>query len=169
MVAADARLGRVMLPLRIFLGVTFVYAGLVKLANPAFLEASAPGSLVEQLHAFARDSPLAPLITTIAIPSAEPIGLLIAVGEVAIGLGALLGLAGRLAAWGGFTISVLFFLTASWGTHPYLYEPDLPYAAAWMTLALAGGGDMAPRKTRGIGCSLGVSAPTCTPSRLPVR
>jgi thiosulfate dehydrogenase (quinone) large subunit len=138
--AADVRLGRVMLPLRVFLGVTFIYAGLVKLVDPSFLDASAPGSLVEQLHAFARDSPLAPLITMIAIPLAVPMGLLIAVGEVAVGLGALLGLAGRLAAWGGVTISVLFFLTASWATHPYFYGPDLPYAAGWLTLALAGDG-----------------------------
>ena len=64
-----------MLPLRVFLGVTFVYAGLVKLADPAFLDSAAAGSLVEQLHGFARDSPLAPLITTIAIPLATPIGV----------------------------------------------------------------------------------------------
>ena len=135
-------LGRLMLPLRLFLGLTFVYAGLVKLVDPAFLDPSAPGSLVEQLHLFARDSPLAPLITTIAIPLAVPIGLLIAIGEVAVGLGALLGLAGRLAAWGGFAISVLFFLTASWATSPYFYGPDLPYAAGWLTLALVGDGGL---------------------------
>ena len=133
-------IGRVMLPLRVFLGVTFVYAGIVKLADPAFLDPGATGSLVAQLHAFARDSPLAPLITTIAIPLATPIGLLIALGEIAVGLGALLGLCGRLAAWGGFTISMLFFLTASWATRPYFYGPDLPYAAGWLTLALAGDG-----------------------------
>jgi thiosulfate dehydrogenase [quinone] large subunit len=139
--AIDRRtLGRVMLPLRVFLGVTFVYAGLVKLADPAFLDSAAAGSLVEQLHGFARDSPLAPLITTIAIPLATPIGVLIAVGEIAVGLGALLGLCGRLTAWGGFTISALFFLTASWATRPYFYGPDLPYAAGWLTLALAGDG-----------------------------
>lgn len=135
-------LGARMLPLRLFLGVTFVYAGLVKLVDPSFLDAGAPGSLVTQLQAFARDSPLAPLITAIAIPYAGPIGLVIAVGEIVVGLGALLGLAARWAAWGGFAISILFFLTASWGTHPYFYGPDLPYAAGWLTLALVGDGGL---------------------------
>ena len=63
---AHARIGRLMLPLRVFLGVTFVYAGLVKLVDPAFLNATAPGSLVEQLHAFARNSPLAPPISRVS-------------------------------------------------------------------------------------------------------
>jgi thiosulfate dehydrogenase (quinone) large subunit len=139
---AHARFGRLMLPLRVFLGVTFVYAGLVKLVDPAFLDPTAHGSLVEQLHAFARESPLAPLITDIGIPLAIPIGLLIAIGELAVGVGALTGLAAPLAAWAGFVISTLFFLTASWGIHPYFLGPDLPYAAGWLTFALAGDGGL---------------------------
>ncbi len=138
--AIDLRLGRLMLPLRVFLGVTFVYAGLVKLVDPSFLDPTAHGSLVDQLQSFARDSPLAPLITAIAIPFAVPIGLLIALGELAVGAGAITGLAAPLPAWGGFSISALFFLTASWATHPYFYGPDLPYAAGWLTLALVGDG-----------------------------
>ena len=138
----DRRLGRLMLPLRLFLGVTFVYAGLVKLLDPAFLDPTAPGSLVAQLHAFQRASPLAPLIAAVGIPLATPIGLLIALGELAAGMGALTGLAPRLAAWSGFAISILFFLTASWATTPYFYGPDLPYAAGWLTLALVGDGGL---------------------------
>jgi thiosulfate dehydrogenase [quinone] large subunit len=134
----NQQLGRLMLPLRVFLGVTFVYAGLVKLLDPSFLDPAAPGSMVAQLHAFARTSPLAPLIDAVGIPLATPIGLLIAVGELGVGIGALTGLAARLAAWGGFAISMLFFLTASWGTSPYFYGPDLPYAFGWLTLALVG-------------------------------
>ncbi len=34
-----------LLPLRLFLGVTFCYAGIDKLADPSFLSASGPGSL----------------------------------------------------------------------------------------------------------------------------
>lgn len=135
---SDQRLGRLMLPLRLFLGITFVYAGLIKLLDPSFLDPSAPGSMVAQLHAFARDSPLAPLIDAIGIPFATPVGLLMAFGELAVGVGAITGFTGALAAWGGFAISMLFVLTASWGTHPYFYGPDLPYAAGWLTLALVG-------------------------------
>ena len=39
-------------------------------------------------------------------------------------------------------ISLLFFLTASWTTHPYYFGNDLPYAFGWLTLALAGHGDL---------------------------
>ena len=50
------------------------------------------------------------------------------------------GLLFRPAAVGGFALSILFWLTASWTTTPYYYGPDLPYALGWLTLALAGTG-----------------------------
>ncbi len=75
-----------------------------------------------------------------AEPYAIPIGLAIALAEIAIGLGALTGLAFRAAAIGGAMLSILFWLTVSWTTHPYYYGPDLPYAVGWITLALAGTG-----------------------------
>jgi thiosulfate dehydrogenase (quinone) large subunit len=136
----DPWIGIRIAPLRVFLGVTFLYAGLVKLLDPSFLDPTAPTSLVVQLQGFARDSPLAPLITLIGIPLATPIGVLIALSEVAVGLGALTGLAGRAAAIAGCAIALLFWLTASWPVKPYFYGPDLPYAAGWLTLALIGDG-----------------------------
>jgi thiosulfate dehydrogenase [quinone] large subunit len=138
--AADRRIGLLMLPLRLFLGATFVYAGLVKLLDPTFLDPSSPTSIVAQLQGFERASPLAPLIGLIGVPFAVPIGLSMALAEIAIGLGALTGIAARLVAVGGFGVSILFWLTASWSTTPYFYGPDLPYAAGWLTLALIGDG-----------------------------
>ena len=119
-----------LLPLRLFLGVTFVYAGVDKLIDPAFLRAVGPGSIGEQLAAFAKISPVAPLVEVFAQPFPVEIGLVIAVAEIAVGLGALTGLLFRLAAVGGFALSILFWLTASWATTPYYYGPDLPYASA---------------------------------------
>lgn len=133
-----ARVGWLILPLRIFFGITFLYAGLDKLLDPTFLDPNAPGSIVAQMHAFALHSPLAPLVTAIGIPFAVPLGLLIAIGEIGVGLGALTGIGFRLAAVGGFLISTLFWLTASWTDTPYFYGPDLPYAFGWLTLALVG-------------------------------
>jgi thiosulfate dehydrogenase [quinone] large subunit len=75
-------------------------------------------------------------------PAAVAIGLLIALAEIAIGLGALSGLAFRIAAAGGVVLSILFWLTASWTTHPYYFGPDLPYAVGWLVLAIAGHGDL---------------------------
>ena len=142
---------RALLPLRLFFGVTFVYAGLDKLLDPAFFDASSSASIVGQLAAFARVSPLGPLVH-LAQPYAIPLGLLIAIAEIAVGLGALTGLAFRLAAAGGAALSLLFWLTASWTTHPYYYGADLPYAFGWATLALAGhGGLLVPKAIRELG------------------
>ncbi len=134
------RLTLAMLPLRAFLGATFVYAGLDKILDPAFLQATGPGSIGAQLDSFVRVSPLAPLVQLFGQPFPVAIGLVIAVAEIAVGLGALTGLLFRLAAAGGFALSVLFWLTASWAIKPYYYGPDLPYALGWLTLALAGTG-----------------------------
>jgi len=136
------------LPLRLFLGVTFLYAGLDKLLDPSFLDSTSLAWIGAQLAAFARSSPLADLLRA-AIPLATPIGALIAVAEIGIGLGALSGIAFQAAAIGGAGLSLLFWLTASWSTHPYYYGPDLPYAAGWITIALAGhGGLLVPRIVR---------------------
>jgi thiosulfate dehydrogenase [quinone] large subunit len=42
-------LGRALLPLRAFLGFTFCFAGLRKLANPRFFDAADPASIQSQL------------------------------------------------------------------------------------------------------------------------
>ena len=124
-------------PVRFFFGVTFLYAGLDKLLDPAFLDPAASTSLHAQLVAFARFSPLGGLIQA-ALPFNSLIGLVIADAELGIGLGALTGLAFRVAAAGGMVLSLMFWLTASWATHPYYYGADLPYAAGWLALAIAG-------------------------------
>jgi thiosulfate dehydrogenase (quinone) large subunit len=142
---------RALLPLRLFFGLTFLYAGFDKLVDPSFFDAAAPASIVGQLAAFARVSPLSPLVHLIQ-PFAIPMGFLIAIAEIAIGLGALTGLAYRLAAAGGAALSLVFWLTASWTTHPYYYGADLPYAFGWVTLALAGtGGLLVPTAIRELG------------------
>ena len=50
--------GWYLLPLRLFLGVTFVFAGLQKLANPDFFRASSPISIHAQLVGASRTSPI---------------------------------------------------------------------------------------------------------------
>jgi thiosulfate dehydrogenase [quinone] large subunit len=141
--AADRRLFAALLPLRFFVGATFLYAGIDKLIDPRFLTASGPGSIGEQLAAFTRASPLAGLVSVFALPFPVLIGVLMALAEIAIGLGALTGLLYRVSAAAGAGVSLLFWLTASWTVHPYYYGPDLPYAAGWLTLALAGHGGLA--------------------------
>ena len=128
---------RGLLLVRLFFGVTFVYAGLDKLLDPNFFNPAAATSIQAQFTIFERGSPLAPLVR-LAEPYAVVLGLLIALGEIGAGLGALTGLCFRLAALGGAPLSLMFFLTASWTTRPYYLGPDLPYAAGWLALLVAG-------------------------------
>src|SRR6266536_3285521 len=124
-------------PLRVFLGATFVDAGLGKLLSAAYL-GTGPRGFAAQARGFARGSPIGWLVRAVALPHPMAAGLLLAVAELAIGLLTLVGLASRAAAAGGLALSFTFFLTASWHTRPFFYGPDLPFAAGWLVLLLAG-------------------------------
>lgn len=134
-------LGRALIPLRAFLGFTFCFAALQKLANPGFFEASNPGSIQAQLAGAARRSPIHPLISPLT-HVAVPLGLLIAFAELAIGLGTLLGLWQRLAAAGGVALSLMLWLTVSFHSSPYYTGADIVFAFAWTPLLLAGAGPL---------------------------
>jgi thiosulfate dehydrogenase (quinone) large subunit len=134
-------LGRALLPLRAFLGFTFCFAGLQKLANPGFFQASNPGSIQAQLAGAVRRSPIHPLISPLT-HVAVPLGLLIAIAELAIGLGTALGLWQRLAAAGGVALSLLLFLTVSFHSSPYYTGADIVFVFAWTPLLLAGAGPL---------------------------
>ncbi|MES9519268.1 DoxX family membrane protein [Streptomyces capoamus] len=126
-----------LLPLRLFLGVTFVYAGLDKLTDSAFKRSAGTGSIGETMRA-ARDSSAIPALVDLALKSPVGFGCAIALGELAVGIGVLLGLLGRLAALGGALISLSLWLTVSWASTPYYYGNDLAYLMAWLPLVLAG-------------------------------
>ncbi|MBM4794021.1 DoxX family membrane protein [Streptomyces sioyaensis] len=126
-----------LLPLRLFLGATFLYAGIDKLTDPAFLSASGAGSLGETLRQV-HDAAAFPQLIDLAQQNPVIFGYAIAAGELAVGLGTLVGLLGRLAAFGGALISLMLWLTVSWATTPYYYGNDLAYLMAWVPLVLAG-------------------------------
>ena len=125
-------------PLRLFLGATFIYAGLQKLTDPQFFAPNAPGYIGRQITVFAAGSPIRALLQNVALPHAALFGSLVAWGELAIGVGALLGLLFRPAALFGALLSLLFFLSASWRVHPYFYGSDIVFLFAWLTLLLVG-------------------------------
>jgi thiosulfate dehydrogenase [quinone] large subunit len=126
-----------LLPLRVFLGVTFIYAGLDKLTNSAFLHDSGSGSIGDLMRTV-RDSSAIPALVDLALKNPVGFGYAIAFGELAVGVGTLLGLLGRLAAFGGALISLSLWLTVSWSSSPYYYGNDLAYLMAWIPLVLAG-------------------------------
>ncbi|WP_078894405.1 DoxX family protein [Streptomyces sp. NRRL S-1022] len=126
-----------LLPLRLFLGVTFIYAGLDKLTDSAFMRSAGTGSIGETMRA-ARDSAAIPALVDLALKGPVGFGCAIALGELAVGIGTLIGLFGRLAALGGALISLSLWLTVSWASTPYYYGNDLAYLMAWIPLVLAG-------------------------------
>jgi thiosulfate dehydrogenase [quinone] large subunit len=135
------RITLALLPLRAFLGFTFCFAGLQKLANPGFFDASNPASIQAQLAAALRSSPVHALIAPLAHQPVA-LGVLIACGELAVGLGTLAGLWGRVAAAGGLVLSLMLFLTVSFHASPYYTGSDIVFVFAWTPLLLAGSGDV---------------------------
>lgn len=127
----------VLAPLRLFLGVTFVYAGIQKLTDPQFFKRSAPGYIGKQILVFAHGTPLHGFLVHVAEPHAVAFGLIVALGEIAVGLGTLAGLFLRLAACFGALLSLIFFLSASWRVFPYFYGADIVFLFGWITLILA--------------------------------
>ncbi|MFE9608535.1 DoxX family protein [Streptomyces sp. NPDC006012] len=126
-----------LLPLRIFLGITFIYAGLDKLTDSAFLKSGGSGSVGDTMRAV-RDSSAIPALVDLALKNPVGFGYAISFGELAVGIGVLIGLFSRLAALGGALISLSLWLTVSWASTPYYYGNDLAYLMAWLPLVLAG-------------------------------
>ncbi|GHO69125.1 hypothetical protein KSC_080170 [Ktedonobacter sp. SOSP1-52] len=127
-----------LLPLRLFLGVTFLYAGMQKLTDPNFLRPGNPDFIGQQILTFAQTSPLSVLLLQVAEPHAILSGQVIAYGELALGLGALLGLLLRPASFFGLLLNILLWLSASWSVYPYFYGSDIVFACCWLVLLLNG-------------------------------
>ncbi|MFI5689063.1 DoxX family membrane protein [Streptomyces sp. NPDC051636] len=126
-----------LLPLRLFLGVTFIYAGLDKLTDSAFMKSGGSGSIGDTMRSV-RDSSAIPALVDLALKNPVGFGYGIALAELAVGIGTLLGLLTRLAALGGALVSLSLWLTVSWASDPYYYGNDLAYLMAWLPLVLAG-------------------------------
>ncbi|GLZ01807.1 Rieske 2Fe-2S domain-containing protein [Actinoplanes sp. NBRC 103695] len=131
--------GRVLLPLRMFLGLTFAYAGLSKLLDPSYLDPSSPAGVRQQMLAVADTSPIGFLVT-LSAEHAPVTGLAIAIGELLVGVAVLAGVFTRAAAAGGLLLALSFFLTVSWTADPYYLGADIFVAFAWTPLTIAGDG-----------------------------
>jgi thiosulfate dehydrogenase [quinone] large subunit len=129
-----------LLPLRGFLGFTFTFAGLQKLANPAYLDANSPTSVQSTMLSLQHQSPIGWLLS-ISAHAPVAVGIMIALGELAVGLATIVGLWTRLAAAGGLLLSLTFFLTVSWNTSPYYYGSDIVFLFAWTVPLLRGAWD----------------------------
>jgi thiosulfate dehydrogenase (quinone) large subunit len=130
--------GVALLPLRLFLGATFAFAGIEKLSDPGFLEPGSATYIGTQLEGFADGTPGGWVLETFALPHPELAGVGVALAEIGIGLLAVAGRFTRVVAACGLGLSLLLFLTASWHTSPYFLGPDIVFAFAWLPFVLAG-------------------------------
>jgi thiosulfate dehydrogenase [quinone] large subunit len=125
-------------PLRVFLGVTFFYAGLQKVSDQGFLQPGSSTYIGTQLQGFSSHSPIGFLVDIFALPVPQLTGIGVIGAELAIGALVLLGLATRWAAAAGALLSFVLFLTASWTIQPYFLGSDSIYTVAWITMVLVG-------------------------------
>jgi thiosulfate dehydrogenase [quinone] large subunit len=130
--------GFALLPLRLFLGVTFVYAGVQKLTDPGYLHKGAPTYIGTQLHGFASGTPGGFILRAFALPHPVLAGVAVALVEIVVGLLVFAGLATRGAAAVGLLLNLLLFLTNSWKTYPYFLGSDIVFVFAWLPLVLVG-------------------------------
>jgi thiosulfate dehydrogenase [quinone] large subunit len=130
--------GAALLPLRLFLGVTFVYAGIQKLSDPGFLHPGAPTYIGTQLHGFANGTPGGFLLRAFALPHPQLAGAAVALAEIAIGVLVTAGLLTRVAAAAGLGLNLVLFLTNSWSAYPYFLGSDIVFVFAWLPFVLAG-------------------------------
>ena len=136
---SSASAGWALLPLRAFVGATFTFAGMQKLANPGFFDANNPTSIQAQLKEAAHTSPIHALVGPLE-HGAVALGVFLALAELAVGIGTLLGLWARIAAAGGMVISLSLFLTISFHASPYYTGSDIVFLFAWLPLLVAGAG-----------------------------
>jgi thiosulfate dehydrogenase [quinone] large subunit len=130
--------GAALLPLRLFLGLTFVYAGYQKLSDPGFLHPGSATYIGTQLHQFAHGTPGGFLLRWFALPEPKLAGVGVALAEIAIGLMVTAGLVTRIAAAAGLALNLVLFLTASWNATPYFLGSDIVFVFAWLPFVLVG-------------------------------
>jgi thiosulfate dehydrogenase [quinone] large subunit len=136
---ADAqRMAWALFPVRLFLGLTFVYAGIQKLSDPGFLHAGAPTYIGTQLRGFANGTPGGFLLRAFALPHPALAGVGVALVEIAVGLLVTTGLITRAAASVGLLLNLVLFLTNSWHTYPYFLGSDIVFVFAWLPFVVVG-------------------------------
>jgi len=127
-----------LLPLRVFLGATFLYAGVQHLTDLSYFDPSRPGFIGRLITQYAVGSPLHDFLLGVVEPHAVSFGYLVATGEILIGLAVLSGLLFRIACVAGLALNLTFFLSATWTVFPFYFGSDIVFAVGWLTLLLTG-------------------------------
>jgi len=125
-------------PLRLFMAVTFLYAGLQHLTDPAYLDPSKSGYIGHLVSQYAVGSPIHDFLLSVVEPNAIVFGYAVAIGESLIGIAVLFGFIYRIAALAGLLLNFTFFLSATWNAFPFYFGSDIVFTMCWLTLLLVG-------------------------------
>jgi len=138
-----------LLIVRVYVGFAFVEAGYEKFMNPAWTNGTGQGILGFWTRAVAvPDAPAKPLITfdwyrvflqyLIDTNSAGWFSYVIVFGELAVGLGLILGAFVGLAATGGLLMNLAFLLAGTTSTNPVLAAVGVLLVLAWKNAGYIG-------------------------------
>jgi thiosulfate dehydrogenase [quinone] large subunit len=120
------------------MGVTFSYAGVQHLTDPAYFDSSKPGYIGHLVSQYAVGSPIHDFLLGIVAPNAVAFGYAVAIGESLIGVAVLIGLLFRPAAFAGLLLNLTFFLSATWNAFPFYFGSDIVFVMCWLTLLITG-------------------------------
>jgi thiosulfate dehydrogenase [quinone] large subunit len=136
---SDTRIAWVWLLIRLYAGYEWLMAGIEKLENPAWTGSKAGSAIVGfaagALKKTTGDHPdvagwYAGFLQTFVIPNAAAWSWLITLGEIAVGLGLILGLFTGIAAFFGGFMNANYLLAGTVSTNPLLF-----IFATWLVLA----------------------------------
>ena len=121
--------------MRLWLGLTWIYAGWDKASDPGFLTDGSPTFIGSQLSAYAENSPIDFLLNAV-LDNAIQIGILVMVAEFTIGFATLLWIMPTWAAFGGFLTSLFLWLSSTWNIQPYFLASNSVYTVFWFSYFL---------------------------------
>jgi thiosulfate dehydrogenase [quinone] large subunit len=140
------RNGWSVVPLRLFLGSLFVFAGYAKLSFASFFDPESTTGLRAIIDSVKPQSPIGAALGPLASHPAL-FGYFTAFAEIAIGLGLLTGLLIRIAALGGMALTGLIVLSVNWSSvreytasGGWFTSVDLAVAAGLSVFLLGGAG-----------------------------
>ena len=133
--------------LRLMLGSTWLYGGIQKASDPQFFNKAATGYIGNQITGYAKNSPISFFLKHL-IEHATQVGWLIMLGELAIGIAVLSGIALQLAIIAGAFVSLTLWLSVSWHDYPYFYGSDSAYLVMWIALFFLVRKEAGPRVRR---------------------
>jgi len=124
--------------MRLFMGLTFLYAGLQHLTDPAYFDPSKSGYIGHLISQYAVGSPMHDFLLGVVAPNAVSFGWMVATTEVLIGIATLTEFLFRFAALAGLMLNFTFFLSATWNAFPFYFGSDIVFVMCWLTLLLTG-------------------------------